>query len=276
MIDLHTHSNASDGSVPPGLLASLGREAGLSWMALTDHNTTGGLPAFLRAAQGAGLRPIAGAEITCEHGGRELHMLALDLPESSFSQLQTFLEDVVARARESRQQLVLDLAKAGYPLRYEEIARAHPGSLINRMHIALALKDAGLVPSVKAAFDTLLSEQAGYYHPARRLQAADVIPMIRDLGAVPVWAQPFLKLDGSQVGGILEDLVPRGLSAMEVYYTTYTPAQTQAALALAEKYRIKPSGGSDFHGTSKPGVALGVGRGNLNIPDAVAEALFDR
>ncbi len=273
MIDLHTHSVTSDGSLTPRELACLAREAGITYLALTDHNTAQGLPEFLRAARGNGIYPVPGAEITCELAGEELHMLALDLPERHFSQIDDLMHRVLQWGEESRRELVDNLRRAGYWIDYDAICAAHPASRINRAHIGLALQEAGYVTSVREAFARLLNEEAGFYHPAPRLQAGDVIPAIRDLGAIPVWAHPFLRMDGGRVQDVLEQLVPRGLEGMEVFYTTYTPAQRRTAQELASHYRLKEAGGSDFHGASKPEIPLG---GNLNIPEEIAMKLLER
>ncbi len=274
MIDLHTHSTASDGSLTPTELVKLAREAGISCLALTDHNTAAGLPEFLRAAEGTSLYPIPGAEITCELAGEELHILAMDLPQRYFSQIQSIMQEPLRKAEESKRDLVAGLQRAGYQVSYDEICRAHPGSVINRAHIGLALVEAGYVPSVQVAFQKLLNESAGFYHPAQRLQAVDVTGIIRDLGAIPVWAHPFFRMSAGEVRNALTRLVPAGLAAMETCYSTYTPAQTQAAASLAAEFRLKHSGGSDFHGAPKPDIRLGVGRGDLNIPESVAWELL--
>lgn len=274
MIDLHTHSTASDGSLSPTALVQLAREKGISCLALTDHNTVRGLPEFLAAARGSGLCSIPGIEISCELAGKELHILALDLPESSFQQMEDAMAQVLARAEKSKRDLVSRLSRAGYAISYEQIQQENPGSVINRAHIALALKNAGYVPTVQAAFRTLLKEGGPFYRPPQRLLATEAIAIIRDLKAIPVWAHPFLSLEEGSVRRALETLVPAGLEGMEVFYSTYTPEQTRAALELAAGFGLKISGGSDFHGAPKPDTMLGTGKGNLNIPQSVAEELL--
>ncbi len=274
MIDLHTHSTASDGSLSPAQLVQLAQKQGLSYLALTDHNTTNGLPAFLHAARNSTVYPVPGAEISCQLGQEELHILALNLPESAFGQLQALMAEELRKAEESKRDLVDNLRRAGYAICYEDIQKENPGSVINRAHIGMALQKGGYVPTVNAAFQTLLREDAGYYHPPKRLPAAEALSAIQDLKAVSVWAHPFFKLDGNGVKAVLELLVPKGLRGLETFYTTYSPGQTQAALALARCYGLKPSGGSDFHGASKPEIRLGAGYGTLNIPDHIAEDLL--
>lgn len=276
MVDLHTHSTASDGSLSPTALVSQAQEMGLGYLALTDHNTTRGLPEFLQAAANTSVHAIAGAEISCRLGKQELHMLALDLPSRYFSQLDQFLQEALQKAEDSKRELVDALRKAGYQICFEDIRKANPHSVINRAHIALALKEAGYVPSVDAAFQQLLRKSAGYYHPPERLHAGDVIGIIHDLDAIPVWAHPFLYLDTAGVQRVLETLVPAGLRGLEAHYSTFSTAQTQDALALSRRFGLKVSGGSDFHGTPKPDIHLGTGRGNLHIPDSIAINLLKR
>ncbi len=274
MIDLHAHSTASDGSLTPTELVHRAAAAGISYFALTDHNTTKGLPEFLRAAAKTGLKPIAGAEISCELEGHELHILALNLPEKHFTQLQEIMEDQLHRLAQSRREMVERLAKAGLPLDYDAIQSAHPAGPINRAHIGLAMQRAGYVETVQQAFEQYMDEGRGFYFPAKRLEATQAVNMIGELGAVSVWAHPFFRFDTSRVRSVLEALTPLGLQGMEVYYSTYSPEQTAEAAAFADEFGLKYSAGSDYHGASKPDIQLGVGRGNLNVPDSVAEELL--
>ncbi len=276
MIDLHTHTTASDGSLTPTELVVLAVERGISILALTDHNTVAGLPEFMTAAQGKPLRAIPGAELTCELEGEELHILALDIPRENFSAVTDLMAGRLREIRQSMVDLTRRLQADGYAISYEEVRKAHPDSLINRAHIALAVVKAGYAPDVHTAIQTLLSEASGYYRPAKRLPAPEVISAIRNMGAIPVWAHPFLRFDESRIRRALTQLVPAGLAAMETEYVTYTPEQTAQARALAAEFGIKRGGGSDFHGAPKPKVRLGTGLGNLNIPESIAEQLLRR
>ncbi len=274
MIDLHTHSTASDGSLSPSELVQAAAEAGVTCLALTDHNTVSGLPEFLDAARRTPLRAIPGIEITCELDKRELHVLALNLPERHFERMQSFVEAAVKRSEESKRALTCSLQRAGYDVDFDKIKAKHPGGTINRSHIARELVEKGYVASVSEAMGTLLSEDGGHYRPAKRLDAVDAVHEIVACEAVAVWAHPFLELNFQEVDGFLERLVPERLVGMEVYYSTYTGEQTECACKLARKYHLKVSGGSDFHGAPKPDIRLGVGRGNLSIPESVAQDLF--
>ncbi len=276
MIDLHTHSTASDGSLTPAEIVALSASAGITWLALTDHNTVGGLEEFLRAAEATSIRPVPGVEFSTDHGSQELHILALDLPRRYFGQVHDLMEDVAQKKEASNRDLAENLTRAGYPISYDEIRRAHPDSFLNRAHMAAALVERGHAQSVRDAFSRFLRPELGYYHPPKRLAAAEVVGLIRDWGAVPVWAHPLFNLDAAGVTEVLGALVPAGLSAMETCYSTYSPAQTRQAMALADAFKLKYSGGSDFHGRSKPDIRLGVGRGDLAIPESVALRLLEQ
>ncbi|MCD8141834.1 MAG: hypothetical protein LUD83_00925, partial [Clostridiales bacterium] len=246
----------------------------ITYLALTDHNTVNGLPEFLAAAKGTSMKAIPGAEITCELEKAELHILALNLPEQSYGKMQSFVDDAANRSEMSKRILVQNLQRAGYDLDFNEIKANYPAGKINRSHIARELVKKGYVATVSEAMGTLLSETAGYYQPAKRLNAVDVIHEIVACEAIPVWAHPFLALDREKVDDFLKKFVPEGLVGMEVYYSTYTDEQTDSARELAQRYGLKASGGSDFHGAPKPDIQIGIGRGNLNIPEAVAQELL--
>lgn len=271
--DLHTHSIFSDGSYTPEQLIDEAIERGLCSLALCDHNAVDGLPRFLKAAEGKPIRAIAGAEFSVNYQGQELHLLGLFIPPSHFDAITARMKIVTERKEKSNLELVESLAKAGYVLDYAAAKASSPTGKINRLHIAEALTAAGYTPSVKAAFDTVLDPGAGHYHEPERLTVWEVLDDLHAMGAVPVLAHPLLHMSEQDLSEFLPQARKRGLVGMEVYYSKYDEAQTALALSLAERFGILPSGGSDFHGTGKPDISLGIGRGNLAIPEKWAEAL---
>jgi predicted metal-dependent phosphoesterase TrpH len=132
------------------------------------------------------------------------------------------------------------------------------------------------VASAPEAFDKYLAEKRGLYVPPRRLDSYDAIRFIKSIGAVAVLAHPLLNLDEAGLRGFLPEAVNAGLDGMEVYYSKYSPEKTALAVSIAEEFHLLPSGGSDFHGENKPGIDLGVGRGDLKIPDHWLNALRSR
>ena len=271
--DLHTHSCFSDGTCTPEEIIRLAVAAGLSAVALTDHNTVTGLPDFLAAAETADILAVPGVEISTGWQGKELHIVGLFLKPRDLDAVSAFLEIINIRKEENNRKLIHTLHNAGFSLDYDTIRRNHPEGSINRAVIASALLEKGYVSSVKEAFRTLLSEKHGYYIPPERIDVFDAITFLRSVHAVPVLAHPFLSLSEGELRQFLPEAKNHGLLAMETRYSTYTPEIQILALTIAREYGLLSSGGSDFHGDNKPDIALGTGKGTLHIPAEIAETL---
>ena len=262
--DLHTHSVFSDGSCTPAEIVDGAIRVGLSAIALTDHNTVDGLPDFISAAHGKKIDVAPGAEFSVEYEGKELHVLGLFIPQRYFAQVSDLMTSVNKRKEESNIALIDSLNQAGYRLDYETIKSATPNGKINRAHIAAAMVEKGYIGSVKEGFDTLLSKSAGHYKEPVRLSAEEMIDFISSIGAVSVLAHPFLNLTEQELVAFLS--VAKGLGGLECYYSTYDEETTNKSLRIAEGFGLAFSGGSDFHGATKPDIQLGVGKGNLATP----------
>ena len=263
--DLHTHSTASDGTFSPKELVEKARNIGLGAVALTDHNTLAGLSEFVQAAQGTTVRPIPGIEVSTEYEGHEVHIVGLFLTPKTGPELAEHLKVFEQEKEENNRELVDALNRAGYRISWEQLRHQVMGRM-NRAHIAAALTEAGYIHSPEEAFRTILRPDGEFYHPPHCPQSLPVLEMLRDLKICPVLAHPFLSLMPRQLAQFLPEAKKRGLMGMEVFYSTYDSRTTQTAQAMAEHYGLLPSGGSDFHGTIKPDIGLGVGRGNLQIP----------
>ena len=274
--DLHTHSVFSDGTDTPARLIDLAAQAGLSAVALCDHNTVAGLPDFLKAAQGAAVEAVPGVEISTDFADKELHILALYVQPQHYAAVTELLAEGDRRKEQSNIDLVAALNGAGYALNYEEIKAKTPKGHINRAHIAAEMLRLGYVESVQDAFRTLLSPKHGLYHPPKRIDAYDAIRFIKSIGAVAVLAHPFLSMDEALLRDFLPRAVEVGLDAMEVYYAKYDEKTTSLAVDIAREFGILPSGGSDYHGGNKPDIAMGTGRGELRIPSAWLNGLKKR
>lgn len=264
--DLHTHSIFSDGTFTPEEIIEEAINKGLSAVALCDHNTADGLPDFMKAAREKNFEAIAGAEFSVDYNGTELHLLGLFIPEKYFSQVTELMEEVNERKRKSNIELVSSLVRSGYMLDYEKLKNSTPNGKFNRAHVAAELTRLGYTESVKQAFRELLSPDAGHYKEPERLSFSEMLSFIKSIDAVPVLAHPFLNLTEDELEDFLPVAVSQGLAGMECYYSLYDEETTEKALRLAEKYGLKPSGGSDFHGDNNPDINLGVGKGNLKIP----------
>lgn len=274
--DLHTHSTFSDGTDTPTRLLELAEKRELGAIALTDHNTVAGLPEFLEAAKGKKVRAIAGTEFSTDYNGTELHILGLFLKPEHFSMITELLENYRLRKEKSNVELVERLNVAGYAIDYERIKNSTPEGQVNRALIAAELTRLGYTESIQAAFKQLLSPKCGYYIPPARPSPFETIRFIKSLGAVAVLAHPFLNLEEGSLREFLKEAVPCGLDAMETIYSTYDEETTAAAKRVADDFGLLHSGGSDYHGNNKPHIQLGIGQGNLAIPQGLMTVMEER
>lgn len=263
LCDLHAHTYYSDGSLSPEELVRKAEEAGLSAIALTDHNSVAGLPEFL--AVKSDVERVPGIEFTTEHNGIELHIIGLLVEEKDYPAIRERLEILRQNKDIATKKLVENLQKAGYDLSLEHLQSKTQG-IINRAHIATALTEKGYTASVNEAFTKLLSPECGYYESPKRPDACDTIAFIKSIGAVAILCHPFLNLTEAELLAFLPLAKKAGLDAMETVYSTYDEATTQRAKSIAKEFGLLESGGSDFHGANKPDISVGKGRGNLVIP----------
>ena len=275
-IDLHLHSTHSDGTLTPAEIIAKAKSLGLSAVALTDHNTVSGLWDFLNEAEKQGVTAVAGTELSTVYKGQEIHLLGLFIPTEAFAAVTALTEDYLTRKEQSNRDLVARLAADGYRVDYDAIRASTPDGNVNRALIAKALLAGGYVPSVKAAFYTLLGEGMGYYTPPTRPDFFDTIRFLRSIRAVPVWAHPLQYMEEATVREALPEAVEAGLVGMEVMHSSYGEATVSSAKALADEFGLLYSGGSDFHGAVKPDVHMGIGSREgtrANIPDEYDEKL---
>ena len=272
MIDLHAHSYYSDGTCSPAFLVEEGLRLGLDAVALCDHNTVAGLPEFLEAAAGKPIEAVPGVEFTTEYMETELHILALLVKPQYYGQITRNMEAFMQRKEQSNRALLQALRQVGLDLDYDTIKNATSGE-INRANIAAEMIRKGYADSVQDAFRQYLSVKRGFYKPPVRPDALETVAWIRQMGAVAVLAHPFLNMNEAQLRQFLPKAISQGLNAMETMYAKYAQATTDTATRLAKEFALLPSGGSDFHGENKPDIALGTGRGNLEIPTIFLEKL---
>lgn len=274
--DLHTHSHYSDGTCSPEEILRLSAARSLSAVALTDHNTLEGLPEFTAAASGYPVQAIPGVEISTGYLGKELHIVGLFLPREDWDAVSDFLSIINLRKEESNRALVRRLTRGGFSLDYDAIRSSHPEGTVNRAVIAAELVRKKYVPSVAAAFQTLLKPEQGYFVPPERICAFEAISFLRVHGGVPVLAHPFLNLTEKQLRQFLPDAKSQGLVGMETLYAAYPPEVTARSRGIAREFGLKESGGSDFHGQNKPDISLGWGHGDLGVPLSFARTLQNK
>ena len=274
LCDLHTHSTCSDGTLTPTELVKLALEKNLAAVALTDHNTVAGLPEFLEAARGTELEAVPGIEFSVDYGDTELHILGLFVKPEHYGPITERVEDMLRRKEQSNIDLVKNLEQAGIFLSYEDIKAATTTGQVNRALIAAEMLRKGYVSSIQEAFSKYLKQSHGYYNPPKRPDAFETIRFIRSLGAVAVWAHPFLNLKTEEaIREFLPEACQAGLQGMEVFYPKFDENQTALALQLVKEFGLQPSGGSDFHGENKPDIQLGSGKGSLFLPITLLEGL---
>jgi 3',5'-nucleoside bisphosphate phosphatase len=272
-VDLHVHSNASDGSDPPAAVVRLAAEAGLSAIALTDHDTLEGIPEAKAAAEKTGIELVPGTEISLDWDRGAMHMVVLFL-EPGPGPLQDRMS-ALQEGRASRNlRMVERLQLMGFDITLEEVLMESGQGSAGRPHIAAILVRKGYVPDISTAFDQLLGSGRPAYLGRPRLTPEEAIKLAQASGAVTVLAHPHTTgLDtAAEVAELLEQLRAAGLTGMECDYGAYLPELRLGYRALARRFQLIPSGGSDYHGAYKAGVFLGVGRGDLLVPaDALEE-----
>ena len=274
MIDLHTHSTASDGSEGPARVVELAAEVGCTAVALTDHDGFGGLPEAQRAAERLGVELVPGCEVSCDGPGGSVHLLTYFVAGGAF-------DDELGAIRTDRErrnaELVARLCALGMPVDAEELAAEAGEGLIGRPHVAAVLVRHGHATSVTDAFDRILGEGRAAYVPRAKLEPGRMIELARSVGGVAVLAHPLTTgLDPSALERYVASLADLGLGGIECLYGRYD-AQTRDRLqVLARRRGIAPTGGSDFHGSYKPDLRVGVGKGDLRVPDELLDELKAR
>ncbi len=266
--DLHTHTVHSDGSYTTAELAAAANEKNLI-IALTDHNTVSGLPEFTAEADRLGVTGVGGVELSCVYEGREFHLLGLFIEPEHYGEVEGLCTEYHVLKEKSNVDLIDKLASIGYDINYESIQKRNVKGRVNRAHIAAELIEKGYVLSVGEAFERLLDEKVGLYTPPERLGLTDAIRFLRRIKAVPVLAHPLKDIGAEEFGKMLPELIEAGLVGMETMHSSYSDEKIALSKKIAENFGLLESGGSDFHGSIKPGVMLGVGKGNLDIPDRI-------
>lgn len=252
-IDLHTHSNRSDGTESPADLVRSAREAGLDVVALTDHDTVSGWASAARAGEESGVRVVPGMELsTRSPHGVSIHMLAY-----VFDPAAPGLRAEARRsfeARIGRGQAIVERLAADYPISWDLVQEhTQPGTTIGRPHIADALVSAGVVADRGEAFATLLHGSSPYYVPHYAPEAVTAVRLIREAGGVPVFAHPLADSRGRVVGeDVFDELVAAGLGGLEVNHRDNPPAAKEWLTDYAHAHDLIVTGSSDYHGAGKP------------------------
>jgi predicted metal-dependent phosphoesterase TrpH len=272
-IDLHTHTTASDGADEPAELVRMAAGAGLAAIALTDHDTVGGLAEAEAAGRMHDVEVIRGTELSVSSICGELHLLGLWLGPDTGA-IETALRGLRER-RDARNRLIIaKLNDLGIPLTYDDVLREAGGEAVGRPHIAGALIRCGHVPDRQTAFDLYLRSGAAAFVPKRNIDAAQGVRLLAEFGATTAVAHPgLLRAPRADIEECLAGLRRHGLHAVEVWHSEHRSEDERFFLLLARRYGLAVTGGSDYHGAVKPKVRLGRGHGGLRVGLAVMEAL---
>ena len=278
-IDLHTHTTASDGSLTPTELIQKASEIRLTALAVTDHDTLGGLAEARAAAAAIGLEFVPGVELSVEDEGGRFHLLGYGFDPDNAA-LAEKLVTLRANRAARNEAMAVKMTELGLPVTMDDV-RAEAGEdaeVIARPHFAQALMKKGIVQSVKEAFDRYLSTGKPLYLPKEVLTPREAIALLHSAGGVAVMAHPGLvPLSASALAERVASLAEEDeLDGMEAYYSQHSPADTERFVALARRHNLLMTGGSDFHGTPKPHVPLGIVFGGQPAPYALLEAMQEK
>lgn len=274
-VDLHVHSNFSDGTCTPEEVVDLAVKKGLAAFALTDHDSVGGVESALLACEQkqAPLQVIPGIEISSDYEGHDIHIVGLFVDyhnEELVEKTRLFVE-----RRENRNaQMVKNFQDAGIPITLEALTEGNPDMVITRAHFAKYLIAHQVAKDVKEAFAVYLGEDTPYFVPRAMMKSVDGIRLILQAGGIPILAHPMhYKLEEGVLRRMIQEFKDAGLVGMEVRYSNHSPEDDVFTMQLAKEYELLPSGGSDFHGSNKPAIDIGSGRGNLEVPYEYLERL---
>lgn len=274
MIDLHVHSCCSDGTDSPRRLVELAASCGCELFALTDHDTLSGVEEAQAAGREIGVDVICGVELSCHFGEHPIHLLGY-FPDGASAEFCTFLSERRQMRNERNEQLAESLQDAGIDVSLDEVLAKAKGDAVGRPHFAAVLMEKGYVESVEEAFDRYLGAQADFFVSRRDLDVVEAIEMVRSAGGFSSWAHPMMgTVRVSDLEEPVAKLAASGLDGLESWYSKYTPEDRRLLARMARRHAIVPTGGSDYHGSFKPGLSIGKGRGDLSIARNVFEELI--
>lgn len=275
MIDLHSHTDRSDGTFTPEELVAEAVRVGLTALGITDHDTFAGFDAAVPFAEEAGLELICGIELSTRYQGNSVHLLGYFPLRPPEPELRHWLEILLEARRERNIRLIEKLRSLGIDIALAEVEKKGR-TLTGRPHFARVLVEKGYASDIQQAFDLYLDESAKAWVERRDVPMEEALERILASGGVPSLAHPIrvAKNNWTKVAACIEDLAGKGLRAVEVYHSDHSPEDVAWYRSVAERLGLGITGGSDFHGANKPSISLGTGlRHNLNVPDSVLGGL---
>ncbi len=271
-IDMHVHSTASDGSFSPSELVELAIKAGLTAIAITDHDCTGGIDEALMAAKDTRIEVVPGIEIGVGETD-DIHILGFYIDHKN-----PRLESMLKKLREWRElrnkAMIEKLQSAGFDITYDEVKKITGASNMGRLHIAQALEIKGQVSDYRKIFKQYISPGQAAYVKREKIGEKEGIETITASGGLAFLAHiNYLQKSEEELDAIVRRLTKYGLAGIEAFYSDYTPDMERIAAGLAEKHNLLKSGGTDFHGTRRKGTFIGTGHGNMCVPYSLLEKI---
>lgn len=251
-VDLHSHSTASDGMLPPDEVVAAAHRAGIRALALTDHDTLAGVPLATATGQTLGMRIVPGVELSASNLDREVHILALHVTRLDL--LESRLEGLREGRKVRAERIVARLRHLGLDVTIEMVMHEAGTASVGRPHIARAMIRAGSVRDLREAFDRYLAYGRTAFIPKEKLEVSDAIAMTHEAGGLAIWAHP--GSDGRRQR--LEALVAFGLDGVEVRHPSHYAEDIKRLATLADFFGLVPSGGSDWHGLAEGPRSIGA------------------
>ncbi|MBR4950670.1 MAG: PHP domain-containing protein [Clostridia bacterium] len=271
-IDLHTHSNCSDGSMTPTELVAHAASRGLKAIALSDHDTVAGIDEAIKAGEEYGVEIVPAIEFSVQ-SDTETHILGFFI-DHKHPKLFEALENINKTRWERTVNTCNNLRNLGFDVTIEEALELAPSGLIGRAHFAKILANKGYTSSVKEGFDKYLANGKPAYDGTQYLTAADAVKLIREIGGLSFVAHPHLiRLDDAKLREFLTELKNEGLCGIEGYYNEYSEEMQVYFQSVAKELGLEICGGTDYHAKMKPHIEIGIGQGNMEIPYAVLERI---
>ena len=280
-IDLHAHSNASDGTLTPSEVIRHAMEQKLSAIALTDHDTLNGVAeackeADLLKSQGYSIEGIPGIELSANYENHDIHIVGLYV-KHTHKGLNQFLDETQSRRIKRNEQMIQNFQNAGIPMTMEDLMFGNKSTIITRAHFAKYLLNHGYVETKQEAFNKYLDSTTPFYVPKVLVSPKEAIFHIHQAGGVAILAHPMLyKMKHSEIETMIVSLKEIGLDGIECLYSTNSTEDNHFLNQMASRYDLLMSGGSDFHGANKPDIELGIGHGNLVIPYELLDQIKQR
>jgi hypothetical protein len=273
MVDLHTHSTASDGTLEPAELVRKAMDCGVKALSLTDHDTLSGLKEAAAQASELDMKFIPGIEISADFSPGTMHMLGyyVDADDSVLKQKLSWLRE----GRDRRNTLILQmLEKQGYPVEMRELEVYAKGESVGRPHIARAMVAKGYVGNEEEAFNRFLAKGGPAYANKERMNPTRAMELVIGAGGLPVLAHPqTLDINSTELADLLAELKEAGLAGVETYYFSHSEEEMFLYKHIADDLDLIVTGGTDYHGPGFKGIELGRGLGGMMVPDEVVDRL---